>query len=277
MRGVGDAAPYKRIYNMIWKCRDKKIEYGKRTLLMGIVNITPDSFSDGGKHFDTGGAVKHALELIEDGADIIDLGAQSTRPDYTEIPQEEEWARLEGVLKKLRPLTDKPISVDTYFPFVAKKALENGADIINDVSGRTETEMAELIKESGAGWVITHNGAGGADEVKRFFEKAITVCNKNQLCLDMGIGFGKSYEENLELIANVNKYKVNGVPLLLGVSRKRVIGTASGEEKPEKRVYGNIAADTAAILGGADIIRVHDVKNEIKGVRTADEIKKWIR
>ncbi len=261
----------------MWYCRDKKIEYGKRTLIMGIVNITPDSFSDGGKCFDEENAVKHALELIDDGADIIDLGAQSTRPGYEEIPPKEEWARLEGVLKKLRPLTEKPVSVDTYFPYVAKNALENGADIINDVSGSLNKEMANLINESGAGWVITHNGAGGVSEVKAFFEKAITVCNKKQLCLDMGIGFGKSYEENLELIANVEKYKPQGVPLLLGVSRKRVIGAASGEDKPEKRVYGNIAADTAAILGGADIIRIHDVKNEIKGVRTADEIKKWIR
>ncbi len=244
---------------------------------MGIVNITPDSFSDGGCWFSEEDAVKHALQLIEDGADIIDLGAQSTRPGYEEIPAEEEWARLEPVLKTLRSLTDKPISVDTYFPYTAKKAIENGADIINDVGGKLESETAELINSSGAGWVVMHNGPGGVKEVKEFFEKAITVCNKKQLCLDMGIGFGKTYEENLELIGNVKKYRIEGVPLLLGVSRKRVIGAASGEEEPEKRTYGNIAADTAAILSGADIIRIHDVKNEIKGIRTADEIKKWIR
>ena len=244
---------------------------------MGIVNITPDSFSDGGKYAECESAVNHALELISDGADIIDLGAQSTRPGYEEIPPEEEWKRLEPVLKELRKQTDIPISVDTYFPYVAEKALENGADIINDVSGSLNPETAELVKKSGAGWVVMHSGAGGVKEIKDFFEKAITICNINQLCFDMGIGFGKTYEQNLELIANVKDYKVKGAPLLLGVSRKRVIGAASGEENPEKRILGNVAADTAAILGGVDIIRVHDVKNEIKGVRTADEIKKWIR
>ena len=244
---------------------------------MGIVNVTPDSFSDGGDYTDTKTAVNHALSLIEDGADIIDLGAQSTRPGYSEISPQEEWERLESVLKKLRALTDVPISVDTYFPYVAERAVENGADIINDVSGSLDEKMAEIIKKSGAGWVVMHNGAGGVKEIKEFFEKSITICNKNQLCFDMGIGFGKTYEQNLELIANVKEYKIEGIPLLLGVSRKRVIGASSGEEIPKNRTYGNIAADTAAILGGVDIIRLHDVKNEIKGVRTADEIKKWTR
>ncbi len=266
---------------MIWKCRDKEIEYESKTLIMGIINLTPDSFSDGGKYKGEK-AVKHALELEKDGADILDLGAQSTRPGYTEISPEEEWARLGGVLSELRQKTSLPISVDTYFPFVAKKALENGADIINDISGIITAEKAEIIKSSGAGWVITHNGSGGADEVKAFFEEALEKCkrlgvNENQLCFDMGIGFGKSYEQNLELIANVKKYKPSGTPLLLGTSRKRVIGEASRQAVPEKRVFGNIAADTAAILGGTDIIRIHDVKNEIQGVRTAEEIKKWIK
>ena len=245
---------------------------------MGIVNVTPDSFSDGGDYTDTKTAVNHALSLIEDGADIIDLGAQSTRPGYSEISPQEEWERLESVLKKLRALTDVPISVDTYFPYVAERAVENGADIINDVSGSLDEKMAEIIKKSGAGWVVMHNGAGGVKEISEFFDKVITDCNiKERLCLDMGIGFGKSYEENIELIANVEKYKKEGFPLLLGTSRKRVIGAASGEENPKNRIYGNIAADTAAILAGVDIIRLHDVKNEIKGVRTADEIKRWTK
>ncbi|MBR7060906.1 MAG: dihydropteroate synthase, partial [Eubacterium sp.] len=209
---------------MIWICRDKKIEYGKRTLIMGIINITPDSFSDGGKYLNSENAVFHALELIKDGADIIDLGAQSTRPGYDEISPEEEWRRLEPVLTQLRKLTDKPVSVDTYFPSVAEKAIALGADIINDVSGKCSKETVELINKSGAGWIVMHNGAGGVETVKEFFNKNITICNKNQLCFDMGIGFGKTYEQNLELISNVKKYKPDGVPLLLGVSRKRVIG-----------------------------------------------------
>nr|MCR5207511.1 dihydropteroate synthase [Eubacterium sp.] len=181
-----------------------------------------------------------------------------------------------------RKRTELPLSVDTYFPEVAEKALDGGVDIINDVSGKRGDGMAELIKKSGAGWIIMHNGEGGVESVKAFFREAADFCKaagikKEQLCFDMGIGFGKSYEENLELIANVKAYKQAGYPLLLGVSRKRVIGASSGENEPSKRIYGNISADTAAILGGVDIIRIHDVKNEIKGVRTAQEIKKWIR
>lgn len=267
---------------MIWKCKDRQIEYGNKVLIMGIINVTPDSFSDGGRYNTAEKAVSHALELIEDGADIIDLGAQSTRPGYTEIPPEEEWERLQSVLTALREKTEVPVSVDTYFPLVAKNAVEAGADIINDVGGALSPEMAEIIKESGAGWVVMHNGAGGINEVGAFFKSAAKKIkafgiDEGQICFDMGIGFGKSYEENLELIANVNKYKAAGFPLLLGVSRKRVIGASSGQSEPEKRVFGNISADTAAILGGADIIRLHEVKCEIQGVRTAQEIKKWIK
>ena len=251
-----------------------------RPLIMGIVNVTPDSFSDGGKYYSADSAVSHALELISDGADIIDLGAQSTRPGYSEISPDEEWARLEPVLKALRGKTDVPISIDTYFPSVAEKAIANGADIINDVGGTVSDEMAALIKSSGAGWVIMHSGAGSVNEVRSFFEHSAEKCSKlgikkEQICFDMGIGFGKTYEQNLELIANVKAYKLPDYPLLLGVSRKRVIGAASEQPNPSERVYGNIAADTVAILGGVDIIRLHDVKNEKQGIITAQKIKNY--
>jgi len=244
---------------------------------MGIVNVTPDSFSDGGTHFKSSDAVEYALQIIEDGADIIDLGAQSTRPGYTEISPEEEWNRLKDVLPVIRSKTNLPISVDTYFSEVAELSLKNGADIINDVSGVFNLNMAQLVKDSGAGWVIMHNGSGSFAEVKAFFEDMAKKCidfgiKKEQLCFDMGIGFGKTYEQNLELIANVKAYKLPDYPLLLGVSRKRVIGTASGQKNPSERIYGNIAADTAAILGGVDIIRLHDVKNEKQGILMATEL-----
>ena len=243
---------------------------------MGIVNVTPDSFSDGGKHMTD--AVAYALSLIDDGADMLDLGAQSTRPGYTEIPASEEIARLSGVLAPLRSQTSVPLSVDTYFPEVAQYALRNGADIINDVSGRWNPAMAELIRESGAGWIIMHNGAGSVDDVKAFFVEMAEKCatfgiRKEQICFDMGIGFGKTYEENLALIAHIAEYKHPDYPLLLGTSRKRVIGTASGQDDPAERIYGNIAADTVAILGGADIIRLHDVKHEKQGILTASALK----
>ncbi|MFR5876647.1 MAG: dihydropteroate synthase [Eubacterium sp.] len=264
---------------MIWNCKNKKIKYGEKVLIMGIVNVTPDSFSDGGSWFGAESAVAHALDLVEQGADIIDFGAQSTRPGYEEISPEEEWARLEPVLKEIKGKINVPVSVDTYFPYVAENALNCGADIINDVSGIITEKMAEIVKNSRCGWILMHNGEGGSAEVKKFFKYAVSECrkygiDKSQLCLDMGIGFGKDYEQNLDLIANIPAYKLDGYPLLLGTSRKRVIGQSSGQTIAGERVYGNIAADTAAILGGADIIRLHDVKNEKQGILTAQELKR---
>lgn len=267
---------------MIWQCKDKQIEYGDRVLIMGIVNVTPDSFSDGGCHFDTQSAVDHALDLVAQGADIIDLGAQSTRPGYTEISPQQEWSRLEGVIKKLRKQTDLAISVDTYYPFVAENALKNGANIINDVSGKICSKMANIVKQSRCGWILMYNGQGDVEEISNFFKNSLTECekygiNKSQLCFDMGIGFGKTYEQNLSLIANIKDYKIEGAPLLLGTSRKRVIATASQQPDPTQRTFGNIAADTVAIMGGVDIIRLHDVKNEKQGILTAQELKKWTK
>jgi dihydropteroate synthase len=246
---------------------------------MGIVNVTPDSFSDGGNYFNSNDAVAHALELINDGADIIDLGAQSTRPNYVEISPEDEWKRLQPVLVELRKQTDVPISVDTYFPYVAENAVKNGADIINDISGVFNQEMAKIVKNTRCGWILMHNGSGAVPEIKTFFAEILKKCSdfgidKSQLCLDMGIGFGKDYEQCLQLLARVNEYLVDGYPMLLGTSRKRVIGQGSKQEIAKNRVYGNISADTVAILAGANIIRLHDVKNEIQGIYMADELKR---
>lgn len=267
---------------MLWKCKNKSIEYGKSVLIMGIVNVTPDSFSDGGKYFSAEDAVKCAKQLEKDGAHIIDIGAQSTRPGHIPVSEEEEWTRLEPVLSNLKGNLSIPVSVDTYYPSVAQKALTAGADIINDVSGVISPEMAEIIKKEGAGWVIMHNGPASPADVKQFFETSIEACisfgiDKSQICLDMGIGFGKNYEENMTLLANVCEYKIDGFPLLLGTSRKRVIGAGSNQENPEERIYGNIAADTAAVFGGVDIIRLHDVKNEKQGILMAQNLKKYVR
>jgi dihydropteroate synthase len=183
---------------MIWKCKNKEIEYGKDVLIMGIVNVTPDSFSDGGDHFSPDDAVECAFKLIDDGADIIDIGAQSTRPGHIPVSDKEEWERLEPVLKALNGKISVPVSIDTYYPYVAEKSLSLGADIINDVSGVINPDMAKIIKESGAGWVIMHNGAGSAEDIKNFFEASLAECkrlniDKSQICLDMGIGFGKNF------------------------------------------------------------------------------------
>lgn len=220
------------------------------------------------------------MDLISQGADIIDLGAQSTRPNYSEITPEEEWSRLQPVITGLRK-ADKsiPVSVDTYFPYVAENALKAGADIINDVSGVVTPKMAKIVKNTDCGWILMHNGSGSVPEVDKFFKAALKQCldygiEKEHICLDMGIGFGKDYNQNLELISKIGEYKPADLPLLLGTSRKRVIGQGSRQEIADKRVYGNIAADTVAVLGGVDIIRLHDVENEKQGIYMAEELKK---
>lgn len=249
---------------------------------MAIINVTPDSFSDGGENFSFEIAAENALKAEKDGADIVDIGGQSTRPGYKEISPEEEWKRIEPVLKYLNGIINIPVSVDTYFPYVAEKALQNGADIINDVSGVISPQMAEIVKKHACGWIIMHNGGADTDEVGKFFElsaqkiKKLGI-NKNQICFDMGIGFGKTRAQDMSLISNIDLYKKKDFPLLLAVSRKRVIKEGSGQENPRERIYGNIAADTVGIFAGADIIRLHDVEKEKQGILMADSLKKALK
>ncbi len=266
---------------MIWQCRDKKIDCSKKTLIMAIINVTPDSFSDGGKNFAPEQAVKSALEAQENGADIIDIGAQSTRPGHTPISDKEEWKRLEPVLNSLKGKISIPLSVDTFYPFVAQMAAEYGADIINDVSGVVRRTMAHVVKSTGCGWVITFNAEGAQREAAEFFNTSAGRAQemgvkKESICFDPGIGFSKTRAQDLALLANIKEYRLPDYPFLLGTSRKRVIGLASGQPDPEKRVYGNIAADTAAVLAGANIIRLHDVINEKQGILTADALKSHV-
>ena len=231
--------------------------------LMAILNVTPDSFSDGGKYFSPGAAIARAIEL-EQGADILDIGAQSTRPGCEVIAPEEELRRLRPVLEGLRGKLGIPVSIDTFYPEVAKEALKLGAGIINDVSGIVSEEMAEVIQSHDASWVLMHNN-NGADfeghyedvisEVRAALEQMARQAmalgiQKEKLFLDPGIGFGKSNEDNLRLLANLERVKVPRFPLLVGVSRKRVTG---GTEA------GTIAAQATAQMGGADVLRTHDV------------------
>ncbi len=265
---------------MIWKCKNKNIKWGEKTLIMGIVNVTPDSFSDGGDNFSAENAVKTAVLMEQHGADIIDFGAQSTRPGYTAISAEEEWQRLAPVFELLKGKINIPVSVDTFYPFVAENVLQAGAHIINDVSGVISPEMAQIVKNTCAGWIIMHNGDGGVDEVKEFFKKSAVEIekegiNKNQICFDMGVGFGKTRAQDASLIVNIDKYRLPDYPVLLGTSRKRVIKEGSGQKIPKQRVFGNISADTAAIFAGANIIRLHDVENEKQGIYMADMLKKF--
>jgi dihydropteroate synthase len=271
-----------------FKARDFCFPLGKRTYIMGILNVTPDSFSDGGLYLEPGKAIERALEMQHQGADIIDIGAQSTRPGAQLLDAEDEIARLSPVLDALKDKLTIPVSVDTFYPQTAEFALKNQAAVINDVSGTVNPLLAELVKKYGAGWVIMHN-AGGAQvvntvyeggvikAVRGFFDKAFEQAVrlgviKENLCFDAGIGFGKSHEDNLELLRHLNEVKIEGIALLTAASRKRVVGFATGEEHPEMRVEGTIAANTAAIAGGTDFIRVHDIPQALQGAKMADAL-----
>ena len=271
----------------MFKAGNFEFPLGNRTYVMGILNYTPDSFSDGGLYNTPEKALERALEMQAQGADIIDIGANSTRPGAVILSASEEKKRLVEITDALKGKLNAAISVDTFYPECAEAALEAGAVIINDVSGVFNAEMAALAVKYGAGYVVMHNPCGSAEaaeyehgvveEVRKFFLDALNLAAryglpKAQLCLDMGLGFGKSYENNLELLKAAEWLKFKGVALLAAGSRKRFIGTASGEENSAMRDAGTVAAHTAAIAGGADIIRVHDVFSAVQGARVADAI-----
>ena len=251
-----------------------------RPYIMGILNITPDSFSDGGRYLDPAAALARAMEMEAEGADVLDIGGQSTRPGYTPISQEEEWARLEAVLPAILEKTHVPLSIDTFYPWVAKRALALGAHIINDVSGFPE-EMLRAVADSGCGCVVMCPTGGVPDifaHVKGFFLERLRAAErlgvpKERLCFDPGVGFGKTYEENLSLIAQVGKTRVPGAACLMAASRKRVTGQPCGSPPFEKRLPATLAAHTAALLGGADFIRVHDVAPSLQAAQMAAALR----
>lgn len=260
---------------------------GKKTYIMGILNVTADSFFDGGLYNSPEKALEHAKKMLQDGADIIDIGAQSTRPGCTQLSADEELEIIKNYLPLLYNETGAVISVDTFYPKVAEYALQNGAAIINDVSGVFNEDMAKLIRDYNCGWVIMHTGGGDAqtvpdyktpvtENVITFFGDMLTKCSEfgisqNQIMLDMGIGFGKTHEQNIELIKNINKLKIKDVALLTALSSKRVVANATGVDGYD-RVYGTIAADVLAIAGGTDFIRVHNVKENALAAKMADAI-----
>ena len=271
----------------MFKARNFTLPLGKKTYIMGVLNYTPDSFSDGGKFNSPDEALAHALRMQELGADIIDLGANSTGPGATFLTAAEELERISPALEILKNKLSIPLSVDTFYPSVAKAALEAGAGIINDVSGEFNTDMAALAKEYGAGYVVMHNPCsadtvmeypdGVISHIRSSFLDALKLaaeCGlpKEQLCFDVGLGFSKSYEDNIEIMRNLEWLKFKGMPMLVAASRKRFIGIASGEENSALRDPGTVAAHTAAIAAGADIIRVHDVAGAVQGARVADAL-----
>lgn len=246
-------------------------------MLMGIVNVTPDSFSDGGKLLEPEAAVAQALELQEDGADLLDFGAESTRPGADAVADEDQLKRLGPVIKAFRKQSQLPVSVDTQSAEVARACLDLGADIVNDVSAmRHDDGMASLVSQQGCPVILMHmlgtprtmQADPSYDDVVRdivaFFEERLRACDqagieRSRVWIDPGIGFGKTLEHNLELLRRLDAFVKLGVPVLIGHSRKSFIGKITGELVPERRVGGSLAAGLIAIKNGASVLRVHDV------------------
>jgi dihydropteroate synthase len=251
------------------------------TNIMGILNITPDSFSDGGRYNHVDTAIVRALEIQQEGADVLDVGAQSTRPGHIPISPQEEAERLLPVLLALRGKLSIPISVDTYYPEVAAQALDAGAAIINDISNSLTNGMPELVSRYDAGLVMMHNGMGESTftEVRRYFEQALEYAAKAGLpreavCLDPGAGFGKSRQGDLEVVARLPEL-TQGLPdvaVLVGASRKRVVGAYCGNPPFEERLAGTLAIHTVAQMNGARLLRVHDVAAAVQAAKVTDAL-----
>ncbi len=276
----------------MFKAGKYEFHLGKKTYIMGILNVTPDSFSDGGLYNSPEKAFMHATEMINQGADIIDIGANSTRPEAKILSADEEKERLMPVLDAVCGKISAAVSVDTFYTSCAEAALKAGADIINDVSGVFNPDMAALVKKYGAGYIVMHNPCGSGTvseypkgvvtEIREFFIDTLRLaaeCGlpKSQLCLDAGIGFSKTDEDNLQILRETEWLKFKGVALLTAGSRKSFIGNISGEKNSVLRDSGTVAAHTAAIAGGTDIIRVHDVVSAVQGARIADSIYRKVK
>lgn len=263
-------------------CRGRVLELGRRTLVMGILNATPDSFSDGGRYQDPAAALEHAQRMVEDGADIIDLGGISTRPGHTEVSEDEEMRRVLPVLEKLAPSIPVPISVDTWRAGVARQALEAGAHIINDQWAlRGDPDLAAVVAQYQVPVMLMHNGQGThyrdlMTEITAFLREGIETAvraglARENIMIDPGIGFAKTYEQNLEVLRRLKELTVLGCPILLGTSRKSVIARTLNLPL-DQRVEGTGATVALGIACGADIVRVHDVKEMVRVARMSDAI-----
>ncbi len=280
----------------ILELKGARLDLSARTHIMGVLNVTPDSFSDGGRFMGKGGSpdvgriVEAALDMVRDGADIIDVGGESTRPGSVGVSASEEIARVAPVIRGITDRTDTPVSIDTCKSETARAAIEAGASIINDISAmRFDPEMASLAAGSGSAVVLMHMKGTPADmqeapsyddlvgEVFAFLEdaagRAIAAgVPADRIMLDVGIGFGKTFAHNLELINRLDEFADLGYPMVLGVSRKAFIGALTGGLPPGERLEGTIAASVLGIARGAAVIRVHDVKAAKRAALVADAI-----
>lgn len=270
--------------------RGYKFDFNKKTAVMGILNITPDSFSDGGKYLTTDAALSRVLKMKEDGADIIDIGAESSRPGAAFVSKEEELDRLMPIVEKIVKNIEIPVSIDTYKSEVAEEMLKLGAHMINDITGlKADSKMAEIISDYGAAVAIMHmqgtpqnmqeNPAYDeviGDVIKELRESLkiadLAGITRESIMIDPGIGFGKTTKHNLEIIKRLGEFKTMGLPILFGASRKAVIGNVLGL-KVEERLEGSIAAAVASVMNGASVVRVHDVKETVRAIKFIDAVK----
>ena len=294
---------------MLWQTRTHTFDLSHRALVMGILNVTTDSFSDGGAYFDVERAVDHAREMIEAGADIIDIGGESTRPGAEPVSEAEEMRRVLPVIEALRNIqhptsniqhpmppqrdarhsTFPLISIDTMKPAVARAALESGAEIVNDVTGLRDPEMRRVVCESGAGAIAMHMQGAPRDmqlapqygdvvaDIREFFRQTFSAClasgmEETRLAFDPGIGFGKTVPHNLAILRNLESMRVGGRPLVLGVSRKSFLGKVIGSEAMEDRAWPTVALTSYGRAHGANVIRVHDVQPNAHSLRMTEAI-----
>jgi dihydropteroate synthase len=274
---------------VIFRARQFEFVFPRPALVMGIINVTPDSFSDGGKFLDADTAIVHGLKLVEQGADILDIGGESTRPNAEPVGEDEELRRVIPVIEQLAPQIKIPISIDTMKPAVARAALAAGASIINDVAAnRSDDAMWQIVSEYRAGYIAMHaHGSPPAmqinpacedivRDVEQFFQERLEQLNaggisSGQIVFDPGIGFGKTLEQNLALLANLASFTKLRRPLLLGVSRKSFMGKLLGAEVNE-RLPASLACATLAVAAGVQFIRTHDVAETISAVRMAEAV-----
>lgn len=272
------------MHNMrkVFECRGFKLPMGEKTYIMGILNITPDSFSDGGKHYSVESAVRRAKEMVDEGAHIIDVGGESTRPGHLPVDPSEEMERVVPVIKRLCTELDVPVSIDTSKAAVAKEAMEAGAHIVNDVWGlQRDPEMAGIIAKYNASVIMMHNRNDRSyndlmGEIIEFLNESINIAIRAgipEACMviDPGVGFGKTMEHNLAVIRRLGELKALKLPILLGTSRKSFIGNILNLPV-EQRVEGTAATVAVGIANGADIVRVHDVREIARAAKMADAL-----
>jgi dihydropteroate synthase len=279
-----------RMDQRVWRCGNYTLSLGERTLVMGIVNVTPDSFSDGAMFATAEDAVAHGARLVDQGADLLDVGGESTRPGSDPIEADEELPRVVPVIEglvKARPGT--PLSVDTRKPEVASAALHAGASVVNDIAGGRNSALLETVSRTGAGVVLMHmlgeprtmqddpRYDDVVAEVHEFLRERIEAAvfagiPEERICIDPGIGFGKTVDHNLALLRAVPALRMLGAAVMVGASRKGFIGTLTGVEDPAARLEGSLAVAVLAAAHGADLVRVHDVQATVRALKVADAV-----